>query len=63
MVRYFLSQDNDCHWFIIPADKRDEWNAWCEIESDDEQAWEPPDFAYPINGHPSGVTFTSFECE
>ncbi len=62
-MRYFLSQDNDCHWYVIPADKRDEWNAWCEIDPDDDLAWDPPSFAKPINGSPTLVTFSDPEIE
>lgn len=56
-VRYYLTQDSDCHWFVVPVDKREEWNAWTEIDSDDERAWEAPDFARSIGGSPSMVTF------
>ncbi len=56
-TRFCLVTDNDCHWFIIPADKRDEWNEWCDIDSDDERAWDAPDFARDLGGSPSSVTF------
>lgn len=56
-TRYRLVQDNDCHWFIIPADKIGEWDEWCEIDSDDERAWDAPEFAQDLGGSPSNVTF------
>ena len=36
--RFFLSQDGDCHWFIVPVAKRDEWYEWKEIDGDDERS-------------------------
>lgn len=60
-ARYFLSQDNDCHWFVIPVARQREWDLWREIDSDDERAWTPPDFAQAIGGSPSTVTFCAPE--
>jgi hypothetical protein len=54
--RWFFEQDNDCHWYMIPAERRAEWDAWCDIPSDDERAWEAPEFAKRIGG-PSSFTF------
>lgn len=59
--RYFLSQDNDSHWFVIPVARQQEWDAWREIDSDDERAWTPPSFARAIGGSPSLVTFCAPE--
>lgn len=61
MERYFLTTDNDSHWYVIPEAKRGEWNEWCDIPSDDERAWEPPEFARAVGGSPSLVTFTNPE--
>jgi hypothetical protein len=55
--RFYLGTDNDGHWFVIPADKRDEWSEWLDIDSDDERAWDAPDFARDLGGNPSCVTF------
>lgn len=48
--RFFLAQDSDCHWYLVQAEKRPEWNAWCELNSDTEAAWRVPDFATPVDG-------------
>lgn len=56
-TRYRLVQDNDCHWYLIPADKGEEWDEWCDIPDDDERSWDAPDFAQGLNGSPSAVTF------
>ena len=55
--RFFLTQDSDCHWYVVPVANRSEWDEWCNISSDDERAWTPPSFAKPINGNPSRITF------
>lgn len=55
---YFLSQDNDCHWFIIPVENRNEWNAWLEEEGED--SWVVPSFAIEVGGRPSKVTFKDY---
>ena len=56
--RFFLSQDNDSHWYIIPVDKRVEWNDWLELDEDDEPSWMVPEFAKAVGGNPSLITFT-----
>jgi len=57
-MRFFLAQDNDGHWYLIPVDRRAEWEAWTNIPSDDERSWESPEWATAIGGSPSQVTFT-----
>lgn len=46
-----MDQDNDCHWYIIEADKRQEWDAWLNLDPDDEASWNVPEFAQGID-HP-----------
>ncbi len=59
--RYFLSQDNSSHWYIVDASKRSEWEAWREIDEDDERSWEAPEFADRLDGDPGRVEFTDPE--
>ena len=59
--RYRMEQDNDSHWYVIPVARQPEWNAWLEIDSDDERAWEPPEFAQQVGGSYCLVTFTNPE--
>lgn len=61
--RFILSQDNDCHWYVVPVSKQDEWEAWLEIPEDDERAWNVPDFAQPVGGSPRLVTFSDPKVE
>jgi len=55
--RYYLTQDNDSHWYVVPVTKRDEWNAWLELDEDDEAAWEAPEWALRTYGSPGVVEF------
>lgn len=59
--RHILSMDNDGHWYVIPVAKQPEWGAWLDIPSDDERAWEVPDFAKRVGGAPCLVTFSDPE--
>lgn len=57
--RFFLSQDKDSHWYLIPEDKREDWYTWCDLDTDDDASWDVPSYAEAINGPPSVVTFSS----
>lgn len=56
--RYFLDQDNSSHWYIVPLDRKAEWEAWLAIDEDDEASWDAPEWAKSIGGSPTLVTFT-----
>lgn len=56
-IRYFVDQDHDCHWYIVPSHREDEWNAWLAIPSDDERSWDVPEWATEVGGAPNRVTF------
>jgi hypothetical protein len=58
MSRYFLSQDQSSHWYLVPVEKRDEWEAWASIDEDDERAWMAPEYATALGGGPNLVTFS-----
>lgn len=57
MKYYFLDQDSSCHWYIIPVDKREEWNEWSNINEDDPRAWDAPEWAKMLGGGISQVEF------
>lgn len=59
--RYMMAQDSDCHWYVIPVAKQQEWYDWCDIPTDDERAWTPPELAKETGGCYSLVTFTNPE--
>lgn len=56
-IRYFLSQDQSSHWYLVEADKRAQWDKWNEIPEDDPKAWETPTFAHALGGSPNLVEF------
>ena len=56
-MKYFLDTDSSAHWYVIPWDRREEWELWAQLEDDDERAWTPPEWAKAVNGSPSGVVF------
>lgn len=68
--RYILATDGDSHWYVIPADKVNEWNAWSDAT---EKYWDgcdysnkPPDmpeWADEVNGSPQNVVFSEYEIE
>lgn len=55
-MKYFLSRDGDCHWYLVEADRRDDWDSWCEIDTNDPASWEVPGFARAID-NPSDIEF------
>lgn len=59
-MRYFLDADQCGHWFIIPAEKRDEWNEFINVDEDDPAGWEMPEWVIYLNGSPTRVTFENF---
>ena len=54
---WFLDSDHDGHWYLVLAAEREAWNAWLNLDTDDEAGWEVPSFASRINGSPSQVEF------
>jgi len=49
--RFRLVQDDDCHWYVIPANRLEEWNEFLM------DAGDVPDFADPVGGAPFLVSF------
>lgn len=53
--RFTLVCDNDCHDYVIPADRSAEWYAWVDLSEDDEASWNVPHYARAVGGR---LTFT-----
>ncbi len=53
---YFLDQDQSCHWYIIPMDKRKEWEDWNNLGKTSPESEILPKFCKPIT-HPRNVCF------
>ena len=58
--RFFLAQDDSCHWYLVPASRKVEWEAWRDLPGTDERSWTVPDFTKGIDG-PHRLTFTNPE--
>jgi hypothetical protein len=55
-IMFFIDSDDDAHWYVVEWDKKDEWEKWLDSDSD-----EVPNYAIPIHGHPSLVSFNEYE--
>lgn len=55
-TRYFLGQDSSCHWYLVDASRRADWEEWENLSEDDEKSWTPPSFATAIDS-PHEVEF------
>lgn len=49
-MKYFLDTDEDCHWYLIPVDRRSDWDLARGGE-------DIPEWAEPLDGHPNQVEF------
>lgn len=56
-MQYFLDSDNDGHWYLVQAHKRNEWEDWLDLDEDDITAWDAPDFADRLPGPPNNIVF------
>lgn len=56
--RYFLDQDQSSHWYVVPLSRQEEWQAWCNLDEDDEASWDEPEYAVRVGGAYTLVTFT-----
>lgn len=54
--KYCLVDDEDGHWYCIPVEERDRFNAWV-YEEDDRFDFD----SYRIDMHPSNYCFENFE--
>lgn len=54
---FFLSQDDDSHWYIIPIERQQEWDNWRAMNDD----FSVPPYAIPVNGAPRRVVFKQYD--
>jgi len=59
--RCTIVSDNSGHSYIIPVGYLNDWNAFCELDEDDERGWNVPDWAKRIDG--GRVTFWNWRIE
>lgn len=53
-LRYRLVSDDDGHWYIVPADRQEEFD---ELIMSDEFNRAMPAWVQEVNGHPNNVSF------
>ena len=61
--RYFLSQDQSSHWYVVPVLKQEEWEEWNNLSENDPKSWDAPEWAIRVGGSYTLVTFTDFKIE
>lgn len=54
---YVMVQDDDGHWYVIPADRINDFRAWVATCGDEEQ----PIWVASVGGSPSLVLFRQFD--
>jgi len=54
--RYFIGCDDSGHRYLVEAARRADFNAWAELDPDDENGWDTPPYAHRIDGI-SGIEF------
>lgn len=55
---YFLSSDDDGHWYLVKVEARQAWETWRDGgDVDDPTSWSVPDYATFLGGSPSQVEF------
>lgn len=62
-MEYFLTQDNDGHWFVVPVEKQKDFDKWTEMDPDDPDSWDAPEYAKQVGGWPGLVKFKEFRIE
>lgn len=55
--RWCLIDDDDGHWYVIPAALKEDFKHWVYGGS----VYEQPEWVWSVNGHPNNVTFASPE--
>lgn len=57
-MKFFISSDQDCHWYLVPLEGREEFIKWSEQDPDaDDFDPTPPKGVSRINGGPESVIF------
>ena len=62
MRKFMLTQDDDCHWYVIPSDKSEEFWAWVKaMDGGDLPDSDAPEWLQEVGGAPSLVTFDEYD--
>lgn len=60
-LEFFLIQDNDCHWYIVPLARREDWYDW--VDSEDADLGIVPEWVSLVDGSPSRIMFKKWRSE
>ena len=66
-TRYVLIRDDDCHWYVCPADRRKDAHKWFSDYAgwtEDDSAMNPgdcPEWLVSVGGSPGLVEFTGYQ--
>lgn len=52
-LKFFISQDHEDNYYMIPAQNRQDWNDWLGLEYPDEL----PEFAETVGDDPAWMEF------
>lgn len=56
--KFYLTSDDDCHWYVVPVDQALEWNQYLEgIYKDCNYGIPLPEGVMRVGGSPSRVHF------
>ena len=56
-VRYLLRPDQHSKWYLVPEDRCADWEEWENSTDEDESTWGAPEFAIPVSGPLTEMTF------
>lgn len=63
--KYILDCDDDAHWYVFPAEKREEFEKWVEIQYGEDYEnplyGTQPEWVKSVGGHPNSFTFENPE--
>lgn len=52
-----LVQDDSCHWYLIPAERRAEWGRFVDVMENGDGDADTPSWATRLGGAPSLIEF------
>lgn len=58
-MKYRFMQDDDCHWYLIPADKHQEFGDWVYGDEGVVAGTPQPEWAEMLSGSPSEYNFAA----
>lgn len=61
---YFLDRDDSGHWYVVPVSQAKAWQEWLDSTDDEDFcSYAMPEGVEEVGGHPSLVSFPSYEID